>query len=217
MATTKRAGLPEIWVSSITAHLIGEDTCFYKPWMRAHYKLDKRPKENAFDFVAWKADHTALMDEVAAKYNVQGWKIDREVYVRLKGQTAVFVGKVDLVVRKDARVKVIDCKTGEPRDEHAAQVALYMITIPMVWNVPKLADFIEGEVAYRANMTTPVPLEQVRQLKPRAMALLKRMGAEVVPEAEPSQGNCRFCELTDADCPRRFREAETPDAETHLF
>jgi len=216
MATTKRSGLPEVWASSITAHLIGEDTCFFKPWMRAHYKLEKRPKENAFDFVSWKADHTKLMDETAARYNAAGWKIDREVYVRLKGTTAVFVGKADLVVRKDGRVKIIDCKTGEPRDEHGAQIALYMITIPMVWSAPKLADFIEGEVAYKADMVTAVPLEQVRQLRPQVMEILRRMGAAEVPEAAPSASNCRFCELTDADCPKRFQE-QPETATTELF
>ena len=203
MATTKRSGLPSCWVTHLAQALVGESSCLLKPWLKANFNLEKGPSD--FNTAAWKTDHTGLVQETVDHLTASGWtcKIESQNYFKLKGTTAEVAGKPDIVARKAAALKVVDCKTGAPQDAHGAQVAIYILCLPLAWSRPDL--HLDGEVVYRTH-TVPVHWESVQPMRTKFFALMRRMGAAERPAAVPSESECRFCEVTRVDCPERFHE-----------
>ncbi len=203
----KKPGLPSFWASKLAKLLVGDGSCALSVWLPAHFSIAKR--QNDFDSVGWKAKHTELLNATIEKLKEQGWtcKVESQNYFKLKGNTAELAGKPDIVARKGAALKVLDCKTGQPQDAHAGQVALYCIALPMVWHQPNL--HIDGEVVYTTH-SVPVPWEKAYDLQAKLFALMRRLGTEERPPAVSSESECRFCDVSKADCPERW---EPSDAE----
>ena len=58
-------GTPYIWVTWLTRLLVGENSCEWAAWFRAHYEnwsYEKVP--STFDATTWQLDHTALLNRV---------------------------------------------------------------------------------------------------------------------------------------------------------
>lgn len=214
MPTLARKGLPEVWPSSLSSILAGDQSCLLKSWLPAHFRLDKMP--GTFDFANWKIEHTALLNVTVKRLEKDGWKcsIEDQNRFRVTGTTCILVGKPDIVARKGTKIRAVDCKTGEPKDAHGVQVGIYMIALPLGWERPTL--YVEGEVAYKGHQVYVEP-EEVQGLKPRLFALLRQMGASERPSATPSEKGCLYCEIQAVDCPDRYNEAATPAVTTDLF
>ena len=45
-------------------------------------------------------------------------------------------------------------------------------------------------------------------------ALIRRLAADKPPARVPSRQECRFCDITAADCPERVDEGSEPKGET---
>lgn len=211
---TKRKGLPEVWPSGLAKWLAGDQTCGFALWFRAHHaKFEKRPSD--FDFAAWRIAHTALLTATVQRLEADGWKVRLENanYFRVIGKFSILVGKPDITARKQGVTKVVDCKSGEPKDAHAIQVAIYQVGLAMAWN-EKL--FISGEVVYPTH-TVEVGPERGEELKPRLFAALREFGAPEPLSAQPSERECRFCDLTVTDCPVRFAGAAEEPVTTEMF
>jgi hypothetical protein len=215
MATTKRQGLPEVWPSAIAGLLSGDKSCQLAAWLPAHFRIEKI--ESGFDFAAWKVEHTALMETWLQKLKALHYDctVENQNHFRLAGQTCVLVGKPDIVGRrKDGVVRVADAKTGQPQASHALQVSIYMVALPMVWHRPTMR--VEGEVVYQDH-TVDISPEEVNPIRPRLFALLRRMGADLRPEAVPSEAECRFCSVSEMDCPDRFKADPLVETVTDAF
>lgn len=197
-----KTGLPSIWVTKLAALLVGESSCWLKAWLPAHYKIEKRERDGG-DLVGWKANHTRMIEETVAKLKEQGWvcKVESQNFFRVKGHTAELAGKPDIIARKGAALKVVDCKGGVVRDEHAAQVVLYILAIPLAWNRPDLK--LDGEVVYDTH-TVPVYWEKAQELRTQAFAMLRKLGEATRPDAVPSEQECRWCDCSKVDCPERW-------------
>ena len=224
MATTARNGLPTVWVSHIKGLLVGEQSCLFRAWIQAHFRIETRPQ--TFDFTAWRVDHTALLDMTVETLKAEGWTVtvEGQNFFRLMGRHAILSGKPDLIARKGLRVKVVDVKTGRCRDADSTQVAIYMIALSLAWN--RVGIHIDGEVVYKRDgvlehavyqdHVVSVPLESVRPLAPRLFSLLRQIGNQDRPAATPSQQECRYCDVSKVDCPDRIDEA-SPDVNTTEF
>lgn len=46
MATTQRKGLPEVWVTNVTGLLSGEASCPFAPWIKSHFRIEKRKEQS---------------------------------------------------------------------------------------------------------------------------------------------------------------------------
>ncbi len=206
MATQPRTGLPQIWVTHLAGLLIGDRQCETAAWMKAHFLIEKR--DRGFDSAGWKADHQSLLAATADRLTLGGWTMKRENqnFFRCTGSTAVVSGKPDLVGRKGAAVRVWDTKTGAPKEADTAQVAIYILLLPLVWNTPNLQ--IDGCVVYKDHDVS-VHWETAQPMRPTLFALIRRIAGAGRPAAIPSESECRWCDLVDADCADRFTTAAT--------
>lgn len=192
-----------------------EEPCHFQAWVKGHYTIDKVARDDA-NLATWQVEHTAMLQAEIARLQADGWKCSIERYLRVTGQTAILGGKPDVVAQKtDRRSVVIDCKSGQERDSDVAQVLIYMVALPLAWNSPTM--IFDGEVVYRTHRV-PVPAKQVEPFRPRLFALLKQLArADVRPEPVPSAANCRFCDVTKADCHARTDATEQVDVMTSEF
>lgn len=217
MATTKRSGKPYFYVTWLSGLLVGNNSCRFAAWIRGHYAIDKRPSD--FNFAAWKIDHTALIQKTLAELRADGWSttVEDQNSFKLSGNAAIIGGKPDIVARKGKRVRVVDAKTGHEDDKNSAQVAIYMILLPMVY--PDRFDFeqMEGAVVYKGASAVSVPLESVRPMRERLFQMIRELADEAKPEAVPSEKECRFCDVTATDCPVRFGEGAAVAVGTSEF
>ena len=107
-----------------------------------------------------------------------------------------------------------DAKTGQEAASHIAQVQLYMYLMPksdlVRWK--GMGGKLEGAVVYKDGHQVDIPAESVDDaFEARLTDFMQKMTAPVPPRRVPSGPECRFCELTKADCPERV-DADVPAA-----
>jgi hypothetical protein len=205
MPTSPRSGLPYVWVTWLTSLLCGDAQCFYAPWFKSHFKYDKVPSD--FSLAAWQVEHAALVQEAAERMKVDGWTVtlENQNAFRLTGKTAILAGKPDAIGRKGNRVRIVDCKTGQPSNRDWVQVCIYLIAVPLAWNRPGLV--VEGEVVYKTH-TVSIAHEEPQQVRDRLFALLRRVGSDVRPDPVPSERECEWCDI--AECAVRWTAPSAP-------
>jgi RecB family exonuclease len=216
MPTVKREGKPDFWVTRIAKVLVGEQPCYLEPWLSGHYQIEKRPRQDSGSLANWKADHTALLQQTIGTLQTQGWECDVERFVKVTGTYAILTGKVDVIARqKDRRPLIVDAKSGSPKDSDVAQVLIEMVALPLAWNAPQM--IFDGCVVYKTHKVKVEPA-QAAELKPKLFALLKRLGTMERPEPNPGEHTCRYCDVNETDCPKRFSAADVvPTAVTAEF
>jgi CRISPR/Cas system-associated exonuclease Cas4 (RecB family) len=184
--------------------------------MRGHYQIDKQPRD--FDFAKWMVEHTELLTRIAQELKADGWtvRLENQNDFKLTGNTAVIGGKPDIVATKGQRVRVVDAKSGAERDANAAQVAIYMILLPMVRPDLYGSAEMEGAVVYKTS-GVPVSAADIEPLRPRLFQLIRDLAEGPRPEPIPSANECRFCDVTAKDCPQRFGEGAGVPVTTSEF
>ncbi len=205
----KKPGLPDFYATGLAKALVGDQPCLFEPWMKGHYTFDKASRSS--NLAQWKLDHTAQLHAEVERLKGDGWKTTVEKYFRLTGQTAIIVGKPDVIAQaENKRPKIVDVKSGKPRDSDVAQVLIYMVVIPMVWKAPHM--IFEGEVVYSGGGLThrvKIDAREADAMRARLFPLVRRLAVnEVAPDPAPGESNCRFCDVTKADCPTRFEQTD---------
>ena len=80
---------------------------------------------------------------------------------------------------------------------------IYQYAVPKGLERYKGLEF-RGQAAYTDHMVE-IPPEAVDQLFVRSLsALVQRLGRDGPARRVPSAGECRFCDITRADCPERI-------------
>ena len=205
MPATRRA-FPYIWTTWLTRLLTGECSCEWAAWFRAHHQGWERPPSD-FDFAQWQIDHTALLADTKRKFQDSGYNVYVEAQnaFRLQGRTATLAGQPDLIVPSRDHVLIVDAKTGVERPSHVAQVMVYMYALPRALNQYRDAR-IAGEIHY-PNRIQRVPSGALdRGFIHRLVTLIHRVAAPDPPPTAPSASECRFYDITAADCPDRVEE-----------
>ena len=117
-----RRSEPYIWVTWLTKLLVGEESCEWGAWFKAHYeRYDKVP--DTFDRVEWQMKHTILLRKVCEKLESEGYTVlvERQNHLRLVGRSGIVVGgQPDLIGVKGESGLICDAKTGQERasDDH---------------------------------------------------------------------------------------------------
>ena len=207
MATTPRHGLPYVYVSWLTKLLAGDTQCLYQPWLKSHFKYDKRP-ERSFDRAAWTNDHNRLVAARAEALRSEGWTVtleDQNAF-RLSGRGAILAGKPDLVAVRDKVTLIVDGKTGRPSSADWWQVLIYMLVLPQISAGDGITD-VRGEVAYRDHVIAIEPEELTPVIAQQIYALIRSVSAGR-QATTPSQKDCAWCDI--ADCTDRFVESTDP-------
>lgn len=216
MATTKRAGLPEFWVTKLSSLLIGDQACRFQSWIQGHYQIEKRIRDGA-NLVEWKATHGKMVRTRVDQLKADGWRVrvEGQNFFKMKGNVAIVSGKPDIVADKGSEWRVEDCKSGAILDKNTAQVVIYQNILPLAWGRPDLQ--IQGNVVYQSAVI-PVPAEIALKLRGKLFDLIKELATSTKPDATPSEMECRYCDVTKEDCPERFGEGSAPFAiETSEF
>ena len=205
---------PYIWATWLAKLLVGDASCEWAAWFKAHYKSYERMPGD-FDAVAWQIRHTAMLNEVRDRLEAGGSSTLTENQCRftLRGNSGTTIGgKPDLVAfDADNRAIVYDVKTGQRRPSDAAQVMIYMYALPYVNRYRGMS--FEGRVAYAdGGEEIEIPAGAVNDaFRADLYAQIRRIAAADQPRRRPSAFECRMCDITPNDCPDRI-DAD-PDGE----
>ena len=208
---------PYIWVTWLPRLLTGDNSCEWGAWFKSHYQDWTRQPSN-FDQAQWLLDHTALLNQHKAQWEATG----HDVYVehqnsfRLRGHTATLAGRPDLIIPRGDDALIIDVKTGREQPWHIVQVMIYQWALPKALPQYKHAR-LAGEVVY-PNHIARVPKGALpSQFIDQLASTIRRIAAYTPPTRVPSLQECRFCNISAADCPDRmddelaFDDANTDD------
>jgi hypothetical protein len=126
----------------------------------------------------------------------------------------VLAGKPDLLwVDAQGHVTVCDLKTGQERASDVTQVQLYMLCLPYTSPVCK-GKTVDGCLIYtngaRAKVIEADWVDD--DFKRTARRLVDLLDSDTPPARSPSLSECRWCEITAADCPDRV----SPDNDDDL-
>ena len=213
MPAAQRA-FPYIWTTWLTKLLTGESSCEWAAWFRAHHQGWERPPSD-FNFAQWQIDHTALLNDTRRKFEDSGYdvRVEGQNAFRLQGRIATLAGQPDLIVPSNDHILIVDAKTGVERASHVAQVMVYMYAMPRAREQYRNAR-IAGEIHY-PNHIQRVPQGGVNQeFIHRLITLIHRVAAPDPLPRTPSAAECRFCDITAADCPERVDERPEPEGVT---
>ena len=196
-----------IWVTWITGLLAADRQCEWSAWFRAHFSgFEKMPTD--FNLAAWKAAHGEMVRTRAEALRAEGW----DVYVEdqnkftLPGSAATLGGVADIVAVRDADGLVVDCKSGKQRDSDSMQVLTYMRVLPVTHAACKDVR-LAGEVQYRETSLRIEPEQLTDELKALMRGVIERVGGDAPARKVPSFSECRFCDITAADCPEKIEQA----------
>lgn len=212
MAT--RRDSPYLWATWLPRLLTGESACEWAVWFRTHYQdWDRVP--SGFDQTEWLLRHTALLNEVRDDWRAQGYRVaaeDQNAF-HLRGSSAILAGKPDLIARKGRETVVIDVKTGRDRPSHAVQVKIYQYAVPLALNQYRERK-ITGLVVYEDHVLDVPPLVEDDPFVDAMTRLIRRLASNRPATLVPSRAECRFCEITDKDCPDRVNADSQPEEGT---
>ena len=208
---------PYIWATWLSRLLAGESSCEWAGWFRAHYQDWVKPPSD-FDQSRWMMDHTALVNEARESREKMGYTVytENQNSFRLRGATATLAGKPDLIAVKGNDAVIIDAKTGRPSPHHSVQVLTYMYAVPKA--LPEYRDTeFRGHIIYPdGNVQIPVSGLD-RQFIDRLGSLIRRLADETPARRVPSASECRFCDITIADCSERVEDETKEDGVTTDF
>ena len=214
-----RDGGPYIRITWLTRLLAGEDSCEWMSWFKAQHdgkSWEKAP--SGFDPLRWQVGHTDLLRRCADQHRQQGYAVTLQGQnsFTLQGRAATLSGKPDLVARLADLARIVDVKTGYPKASDLAQVMIYMYVLPLAR--PEYQGLtITGQVVY-GNHVVDIPAEAVDAgFMASVKELVQRIGAREPALKAPSWGQCRFCEITSADCPQRLQHPPEAAPTTEEF
>ena len=206
---------PYMYVTWIPRYLTGEKSCIWAAWFKANFQgYEKMPSD--FDSARWNMEHTDLMNKLVDSLEEQGSRVFIENQNAFKVESprsgVVISGKSDVIaVHPDGKTVVYDAKTGQESASHVAQVQLYMYLLPKAQDDRWRGTKFEGVVVYADGSEKHIPADSVDDaFVSRVTEFMRKMTSHMPPRRVPSLAECRFCELTKADCPDRVE----PDADS---
>ncbi|MSQ15184.1 MAG: hypothetical protein EXR50_04905 [Dehalococcoidia bacterium] len=208
---------PYVYVTWLTKLLVGENSCEWAAWFKAHYKdYDQFP--TGFDRAGWRLAHTTLSSRLQDELEKRGQTVFTEDQNKftLRGKVAVFAGKPDLIALYGTGGAIFDAKTGKPQPSHIIQVITYMYAVPRA--LPQYKDCaFDGKVVY-ADHVVDIPSSAVDNVFIDNLGrLIRRVGASSPARRVPSHLECGFCPITNADCTARAQAGLIAVAETDDF
>ena len=200
-----------IWVSWLTKLLSGEDQCWWAAWFKAHYKFQKVKRD--FDSAAWSAAHNDMLQKRVGALTADGamcYLEDQNSFAS-EGEIATVAGKLDILAVRPPMGTIIDCKTGKRKDADYQQVLVYLMMAPLGLAHAKPLT-LTGEVQYGDGVVAVRQEDLTPAVKERIVSAIRKVGGSEAPARVPSWGECRFCDISKADCPERLEKTERASA-----
>lgn len=203
------------WVTWISRVMAGEKSCVWASWFRTHHQGYARVPSD-FNEAQWKMEHTRQLSDLVAERREAGDAVQVEAQNRFRYELPsgiALAGTPDLVATSgDGKITVYDVKTGQPRASDQVQVMIYMYCLPRCR--PDYRDVrLEGCVVYKTH-SVPIPATTVdERFEENLHHYLVILDAETPALRVPSEGECRFCEITAEDCSERIETGPTTQVE----
>lgn len=195
-----------VWVTWLSKLLVGDNSCEWAAWFKAHYK-DYQKSSSNFDAISWRINHTGLLRQTRERLEMQGCAVftEGQNIFSLKGTTASLNGKPDLISIGDKNI-ICDVKTGQPKESDRAQVLIYMYAVPLA--LPKFSGMrFDGLLVY-SDHQIEIPASEMNGAFIQSLgALIRRVGSNDQARRIPAASECRFCDLTRVDCEDRIDAA----------
>lgn len=203
----KRDGL-YVWVTWLSRLMAGESSCQWASWFKTHFTGYEKVAPD-FQLAVWVAQHTQMVDQLAKEHSALGETILREEQTSFKvrrGSGLLIAGRPDLITISGAgQHKVHDAKTGNRSNSHTIQVMLYMMLLPYSQEDYKGKEF-DGCVIYKDGNRCDVPAAVIdNDFRNQVTYFLDILEAPAPPEQTPSFGECKFCDISNTDCPARIQ------------
>jgi CRISPR/Cas system-associated exonuclease Cas4 (RecB family) len=202
--TQKRDGL-YVWVTWLPKLMTGETNCQWASWFKSHYSgYDKAPTD--FQLSVWQAEHNKCLSQLVEERTALNESIMKERQNRFKVRRPsglVIAGEPDLItISPEGQYKVFDIKTGIPRHSDIIQVMLYMLLLPYA-SALYIGKQLSGCVVYNDHRTE-IPYSAIDENFQKTVTyFLDIVQSPEPPPHTPNPEECRFCEITSADCPHR--------------
>jgi hypothetical protein len=206
--TIARPGL-YVWVTWLAKLMAGEVQCHWAAHFRARYMgYAKAPSD--FQAAPWMVAHNQCLDELFRECSTSAavFKEDQNQFRVTRKNGMVISGKPDLVALDSSGGAVVyDIKTGTPRHSDIIQVMLYMLLLPYGSPVYK-GKKISGGVVYKDSCSA-IPATAIdKEFQSRVTYFLDLLEAKEPPRRCPSATECRYCDLTQADCPEKIERED---------
>jgi len=203
---TRQRDAPYVWVTWLSKLMAGEVRCQWAPWFRTHHTEFARAPSD-FQLAAWTAEHTQLLDELVKECQARGEGTYKEDQNRFRGRRPsglTIAGMPDLIaIDNTGRATIYDAKTGKPRQSDILQVMLYMMCLPYASPLYKGKE-LRGCVVYKSGDRSPIPAGAIDEaFQKNVTYFLNTLEASAAPDRTPSAMECRFCDITKADCSER--------------
>ena len=146
------------------------------------------------------------MNELADRLEARGHRlfIERQNEFKTESSTSGLVihGRPDMIgVDPDGRATIYDVKTGRESDSHVAQVQLYMYLVPRAQDGRWSGTTFDGALVYPDGREKSIPAASVdKAFVTRTAEFMRKMMSDTPARRVPSVPECRFCEITSADC-----------------
>lgn len=214
-----RSDGPYIWATWLSGLLVGDRSCEWASWFRAHHEgrsWHKVPSD--FSQAAWLSAHADAVRFHRERWIKLGYHVtqeDQNQFV-LSGRRATLAGKPDLIATRGPEGVIVDVKTGKPSPAHMAQVMIYMYAVPRGIQRYQGVEF-SGQIAY-PEYGDEIPAGAVdREFLDRLIELLSRLASTRPALRVPSPRECRFCDISRVDCPDRIEHLAQPTGYSEDF
>ena len=200
---------PYMYVTWIAKYLVGERSCYWATWLKTNFRdFDRVP--STFDSATWNMEHTDMLNELADRLEARGCTlyIERQNSFRTVSPNSELViqGRPDIIaVHPDGHATIYDVKTGQQADSHVTQVQLYMYLIPRSNDGRWRETTFDGGLVYKDGIEKPIPASSVNEAFVKRLGeFVRRMLSDTPARRVPSAPECRFCEISGADCSERI-------------
>ena len=212
-ATRNSNGKAYIRVTGIRSLLAAESFCDFSAWFQAcHDPRSWKKVPSTFDFEAWRKEHDRNLLHARDYWEGHGYEttIEDQNDFRIVGESAILVGKPDLIARKGDEGIVIDMKTGKTKNADKVQVMLYMWAVNMVPRLKQDVKDYRGIVYYTGKRppTKIAPHEINEDFDRSVVDLINRVSSDEPARKAPSVKECKYCNVSIADCPERVDEMD---------
>ncbi len=206
-----------VWVTWLTKLLVGESSCEWATWFKAHYR-DYEGVPSGFNATEWQLKHRSALNGLRERIEASGVTVftESQNHFSLRGSTATLGGRPDLIARSGTIGTIYDVKTGRPSPSHSVQVMVYMYAVPRALKQHQAVTF-DGVVVY-GDHEVEVPSSAIDAAFVTVLSqLIRRVAGSVPARRVPSQMECRFCPITDKDCSDRAANKLSSVGETQDF
>jgi PD-(D/E)XK nuclease superfamily len=194
-----------IWITWLSKVMAGEQTCEWASWFKAHKTYAKLP--NDFDLAAWTIEHTKRLRELRIELQRAGETVSVEGENSIRyalPSGAVIAGKPDLIGVSSKGTTIYDIKTGQPKTSDTIQVMIYMYLVPLT--VGRFKNVKPAGCVVYGTTRVPIPSTAVDdKFKEQFSYFLEIVAGANEPLKTPGPNECRFCDISQTDCPDRHQ------------